>query len=176
MQEYRANVCVQRCGEWVSRDQEENACMSAFLYSLRNHRFVKLEFGSPQVFFLLLKGAYCPHTAARIPGHAREKAEKDPFRIGFPRRDDPVAAGRDRSRLLGRASSDGSGRRLSKKPRYIRPGGRGLPDSTAPSRVHDSPFSPVHLKGDEPRGPGASARGHLVRRGPRAHHLSPEGT
>ena len=42
--DFSAGVRVQECGEWVSKDQEENACMSAFLYSLRNHRFVKLQF------------------------------------------------------------------------------------------------------------------------------------
>ena len=42
-EEFSANVCVQGCGEWISKDQEEDACMSAFLYFLRNHGFVKRE-------------------------------------------------------------------------------------------------------------------------------------
>jgi hypothetical protein len=45
--DFSANVYVQGCGEWVSMDKEEDACMSASLYFLRNHEFVKLEF----VFF-----------------------------------------------------------------------------------------------------------------------------
>lgn len=45
--DFSANVYVQGFGERVSMDREDDACMSAFLYFLRNHRFVKLEF----VFF-----------------------------------------------------------------------------------------------------------------------------
>jgi hypothetical protein len=45
--DFSADVYIQGCGEWASKDQEENACMSASLYFLRNHRFVKLGF----VFF-----------------------------------------------------------------------------------------------------------------------------
>ena len=39
---------------------KENACMSAFLYFLRNHGFVKPEFVFLPGFLSSLKGAYCP--------------------------------------------------------------------------------------------------------------------